>query len=272
MAAALRTCPELIGCPRHAGPRVAHVHLCAAALTTNVAINVGHEGILASYDPGVIPAIVLAAGKSSRMGRLKPNLPVSQATPRNPGNPEKHDTFLTRIVRTLGDAGIDDVVIVVGHEMEAVLGSFVESGLSARFVENADYESGQLSSLLAGLRVVDRPGVVATLVALVDAPFVSSATVRAVIERYHQTHALIVRPTRSGRHGHPLLVDRALFDRLRHADPGEGAKPVVRAHATPDGEVEVDDEGAFCDIDTPEEYERALRVFEHPARVVVNDD
>jgi molybdenum cofactor cytidylyltransferase len=155
---------------------------------------------------------------------------------------------------------------VVGHERETVLGSFARSGLPARIVENADYESGQFSSLLAGLRVVDRPGVVATLITLVDVPFVSAATVRAVIDRYYQTHASVVRPTRKGRHGHPLLVDRALFDRLRHADPAEGIKPVVRAHGTPDGDVEVDDEGAFGDIDTPDEYERALSVFERAAR------
>ena len=255
MAAALRTGPELVGCPRHAGPWVAHVHLCAAALTTNVTIEVGHGGILAlqSYDARVIPAIVLAAGTSSRMGRLKPNLPLGSR-----GGSGDHDTFLTRIVRTLLDAGIDDVVIVLGHEMDAVLRNVAESGLPARFVENADYLSGQLSSLVAGLRLVDRPGVAATLVTLADVPFVSAATVRAVVERYQRTHAPVVRPTRGGRHGHPLLVDRSLFDQLRHADPREGAKPVVRAHASVDGDVEVDDEGAFADIDTLEEYERAL--------------
>src|SRR6266576_1653630 len=158
----------------------------------------------------VIPAIVLAAGKSTRMGRLKANLPVG------PGGPVRNETFLMHVVRTLRDAGIDDVVIVVGHEKDAVLGSFAESGLSARFVENADYESGQLSSLLAGLRVVDRPGVVATLVTLVDVPFVSAATVRAVIDRYHQTHAPVVRPVRNGRYGHPMLVDRQRVDQLLH--------------------------------------------------------
>jgi molybdenum cofactor cytidylyltransferase len=228
-----------------------------------MASEVGHREILASYDPYVIPAIVLAAGKSTRMGRLKANLPVG---------PVGNGTFLTRLVRTLGDAGIDDVVIVVGHEKDAVLGSFAESGLSARFVENIDHGSGQLSSLLAGLRVVDRPGVSATLVTLVDVPFVSPATVRAVIDRYHQIHAPIVRPTRNGRYGHPMLVDRALFDELRHANPVEGAKPVVRAHATRAGEVEVDDEGAFDDIDTPEEYERALSVYGRDARVISKDN
>jgi molybdenum cofactor cytidylyltransferase len=255
MAAALGTGPELVRCPRHAGSGIPHVHLCAAALTTNVAIDVGHGGDSnIAYDRRVIPAIVLAAGRSSRMGRLKPNLPAGLAVA--PG-----DTFLTHIVRTLDAAGIDDVIIVVGHEMAAVAGSFAASGLSARFVENRDYASGQLSSLLAGLRLADRPGVVAALVTLVDVPFVSTATVRIVLERYQQTHAPIVRPVHNGRHGHPMLVDRSLFDRLRHADPREGAKPVVRANVTPAGEVEVDDEGAFADIDTPEDYERALSVF-----------
>jgi molybdenum cofactor cytidylyltransferase len=211
----------------------------------------------------MIPAIVLAAGKSTRMGRVKANLPVGPAD--NDGY-IVHDTFLTHIVRTLGSAGIDDVIIVVGHEKESVLRNFGESGLAARFVENPDYESGQLSSLLAGLRVVDRPGVMATLITLVDIPFVSAPTVRAVIERYHQTRAPIVRPTRRGRHGHPLLVDRELFDRLRHADPAEGVKPVVRNYATTNGDVEVEDEGAFGDIDTPEDYARALSVFERVAR------
>jgi molybdenum cofactor cytidylyltransferase len=213
----------------------------------------------------VIPAIVLAAGQSSRMGRSKPNLPITQAAP---GRPENRDTFLTHIVATLLDAGIEDVVIVLGHEMDAVIRSFSDSGLHARFVENVDYANGQLSSLIAGLRVVDRPGVVAALITLVDVPFVSAATVRAVIERYHRTHAPIVRPTRGGRHGHPLLIARSLFDELRHADPAEGARPVVRAHATPKGDVEVDDEGAFADVDTPHDYARVLSVFEGGAHEV----
>ena len=197
------------------------------------------------------------------MGRPKANLPIGLA---GPGDPGENDTFLTHIVRTMLDAGIDDVVVVLGHDIDGVLRNFARSGLPARFVENADYASGQLSSLLAGLRVVDRPGVVATLVTLVDVPFVSPATVRAVVDHYQRTHRSIVRPTSGARHGHPLLIDRSLFDALRHADPVQGAKPLVRAHATSEGDVEVDDEGAFADIDTPEDYERAIRTFGRAAR------
>lgn len=195
----------------------------------------------------VIPAIVLAAGRSSRMGRAKATLPTGDG-----------HTFLTRIVQTFLDAGVDDVIVVVGHDADAIAASFSESGLPARFVVNRDYDRGQLSSLLAGLGVVDRPGVSAVLVTLVDVPLVSSATVRAVVDAYRGTHAPIVRPTSGDRHGHPLLIDRSLFDALRAADPSAGAKPIVRAHASAGGDIAIDDEGAFADIDTEEDYRRVI--------------
>jgi molybdenum cofactor cytidylyltransferase len=195
----------------------------------------------------VIPAVVLAAGRSSRMGRAKATLPLDAI-----------DTFLTRIVRTFLEADVDDVVVVVGHEADAIVSSFSASGLPARFVVNHDYDRGQWSSLVAGLGVVDRPGVSATLMTLVDVPLVTADTVRAVLACYRRTHAPVVRPTAGSRHGHPLLVDRSLFAELRAADPAEGAKPVIRAHASAAGDIAIADEGAFRDIDTEEDYLRMI--------------
>ena len=68
------------------------------------------------YDASVIPAIVLAAGRSSRMGRAKALLPLGGG-----------ETFLTRIVGTFLDAGVDDVVIVVGHERDEIVQTFAAS-------------------------------------------------------------------------------------------------------------------------------------------------
>ncbi len=195
----------------------------------------------------MVPAIVLAAGKSSRMGRSKAILPLGGG-----------DTFLTRIVRTLRDAGVEDVVVVVGHEPETILKSLEAVEMSLRIVMNEDYESGQLSSVLAGLRAIDRPGVTGMLLTLVDVPLASAGTVRAVLDRHRATHLPITRPVNRGRHGHPVIVDRSLFPLLRSADPLLGMKPVVRAHASAAGDVEVNDEGAFTDIDTIEEYQRIL--------------
>jgi molybdenum cofactor cytidylyltransferase len=58
------------------------------------------------------------------------------------------------------------------------------------------------------------------------------------------------------RHGHPVIFDRAVFDELRAADPAAGAKEVVRARCGDIVNVPVEDEGAFVDLDTPEDYER----------------
>jgi molybdenum cofactor cytidylyltransferase len=195
----------------------------------------------------VIPAIVLAAGKSTRMGRPKASLPL-----------EGGDTFLSRIVRTFSVAGAGDVVVVLGHDADAIASVFAGTGVAARLVTNPDYGTGQLSSLLIGLNAVDRPGVTAALITLVDVPLVNASTVRAVIDHYLRTRAPIVRPVRGDQHGHPVLIDRSLFDEIRRADPASGAKVVVRAHASATGDVEVDDAGAFLDIDTAEEYERLV--------------
>jgi molybdenum cofactor cytidylyltransferase len=213
-----------------------------------------HDGAVRIYDPGVIPAgipaILLAAGKSTRMGRSKALLPLG------PG--ETAETFLTHLIATFHAAEIDDVVVVVGYEAAAIVDALQRCGTDARVVVNEDYEAGQLTSLLAGLRVVDHPGVVAALVTLVDVPLVAASTVRALVQRYRETRAPIVRPVRGARHGHPVLIDRTLFDPLRAVDPSQGANVIIRAHASAAGDVEVTDEGAFADVDTPAEYEALI--------------
>jgi molybdenum cofactor cytidylyltransferase len=108
------------------------------------------------------------------------------------------------------------------------------------------------------LRAIDTPALTAALVTLIDVPLVSPATVRTLIARQIERNALIVRPVSNGRHGHPVIFSRELFPELRRADPSHGAKPVVHAHAAEMIEVPVDDEGAFTDIDTPEDYARVF--------------
>ena len=195
----------------------------------------------------MIPGIVLAAGKSSRMGRTKALLPIGGG-----------DTFLSRVVRTLIDGGVEEIVVVVGADAGAIRASVDSSALRLRVVDNPDWENGQLSSLVKGLTVIDRPGVTAALVTLIDVPLVAPETVRALLQEYKSGSALIVRPASRGRHGHPVIFDRALFDELRRASPNEGAKQVVRAHSADLLDLNTADEGAFTDIDTPEEYERFI--------------
>ena len=147
-------------------------------------------------------------------------------------------------------------MIVLGHDGDAIATELHRREVAARIVHNPNYQRGQFSSVLAGLHAVDRPGVDALLLTLVDVPLVSAATIRAVLDRFHTSSAPIVRPVRGDAHGHPVLIARSLFADLRAADPAEGAKPVVRRHASAAGDVLVEDAGAFLDIDTPAEYAR----------------
>ena len=200
----------------------------------------------------MVPGVILAAGASSRMGWPKLLLPTA-----TPG-----ETFLSRLVTSLVAGGLDDLVLVVGRlpqPDEARLARLLdELPPCVRPVQNLNPERGQLSSLQTGLAVVDRPGVAAMLVALIDVPLVAAGTVRALIEAYRATSAPVVRPVHQNRHGHPVIFDRALFDALRQADPAGGARAVVRAHAARAVEVAVEDEGAFLDVDTPEDYTRVF--------------
>ena len=190
----------------------------------------------------MIPAIVLAAGMSSRMGRAKAMLPTASG-----------ETFVRRMAATLLAGGADDVVVVVRPELADDV-SRALGPVEARIVPNDHADEGQLSSVITALDLVDRPGVVAALITPVDFPALQADTVAAVIAAYRNTGAPLVRPAQGSRHGHPVLIDRALFGELRRCDPAQGMRAVVHHHRDRAVNVEVDDDGAFVDVDTPEQY------------------
>ena len=251
MPAATGAEPILLWCPALARLRIVEFHLVTTALAAHGEVEVVH-GANSNTVPGrtrrvVIVGIVLAGGASSRMGRPKALLPTGVSG----------ETFVSRLVATFRTAGVDDVVVVTrpGVDLDAALSRLP---LPPRVVENSHADRGQLSSLLAGLAVVDRPGIRAIMVTIVDQPLVSVATLAALLEAYRRQPAPIVRPSRGDTHGHPVIFDRSVFDELRQADMSRGAKMVVRAHATAIVNVQVEDDGAFVDVDSPEDYERVF--------------
>ena len=182
------------------------------------------------------------------MGRPKALLPIDQ-----------DQTFLSRIVRVLATAGVDEVVVVVGDvRPDDIYLTLKGAEKMPRIAVNPDPGRGQLSSLLVGLETIEQVGVDAVLVTLVDVPLVTVETVRKLLETYKSMRPPIVRPIRrdNTEHGHPVIFDRELFTELRHASISEGVKPVVRAYERAVVNVPIDDDGAFVDIDTPSDYER----------------
>jgi molybdenum cofactor cytidylyltransferase len=96
------------------------------------------------------------------------------------------------------------------------------------------------------------------VVALVDHPFVRADTVRELTAAWTRTRAPVVRPRLRGRHGHPVVFGREVFDALRAAPVEAGARAVVRACGARVVDVDTDDEGTCLDVDTPDDYARAI--------------
>ena len=199
----------------------------------------------------MIPAIVLAAGASTRMGRPKALMPWPANRDGRPGE----RTFVRTILDALRNGGVTEAVVVIRQGDTAVADEIAAAGFG-HAVTNPRADLGQLTSLLAGLDAVDVPGVDAVLVTLVDVPLITAATVRLLCARAPASPAAVVRAVHHGRHGHPVVFKRALFGALRHADPAVGAKAVMRAATIED--VEVDDPGVVEDVDTPDDYRRLV--------------
>jgi molybdenum cofactor cytidylyltransferase len=195
-----------------------------------------------------IAGLILAAGESSRMGADKALLTY------------RGRTFLETILTSCRDAGLEPLVVVLGHHAEEIRRA-VKFG-SAEVVINSDYQRGQTSSLQAGLRALESPDfeapveakVEAIILCLVDHPNVSPPTVRKLIASFEPPKSSVVIPTFQGRRGHPVLIGRALFAELRNLSPDQGANGVIQKHRDATQFVEVSDPGVLTDVDDPEAY------------------
>lgn len=195
----------------------------------------------------MVAGVILAAGRSSRMGRPKALLTCPDGR-----------TFVRTLIDALHAGGVQ-ASVVIGRADDDALRAEVGTAGAAGFVVNRNADrGGQLSSLIAGLDAVDGPGVRAILVVPVDAPLVTSDTIAALIAVFSATAAPIVRARFQSRNGHPVVFSRALFDDLRRANPEVGAKAVLRAHASAIVNVDLADPAVITDVDTPEDYRGLL--------------
>ena len=183
--------------------------------------------------------LILAAGESSRMGSPKALLEF------------RGETFLDRLIRCFS-AYCSPVIVVLGHEPE-VIRAGVRSAGNALFVLNPEYSRGQFSSMQCGLRAVpdDAEGIVFTPV---DHPNIEPATVQQLMA----AGALIAIPQYLGRHGHPVLFNRALIPEFLALDADAQARQVFHPHASEIRYVDVGDPGILDDIDDPDAYHRLL--------------
>jgi len=175
--------------------------------------------------------------------------------------------FIVRIVASMREAGLSDIVAVTGKHHDAIADVLMRSSVhgAVRIVRNPDPARGQLSSLWTAMDACGDESE-ALAMTLVDVPMLSPATISKVIEAWRRTRAPIVRPAYGNRRGHPVVFDRAVFDELRRAPVESGARVVVSAHYDEVVNVVVDDPGCVVDIDTPEEYRRSVASAQDSAR------
>ena len=191
----------------------------------------------------MITAVVLAAGRSERMGSPKMLLPFGRKT--------LIETVLAGVLRSR----VDDVVVVLGARRAAV--EPVVSKFAVRTVFNEGFEKGMLSSVLRGLREVPAAAG-AFLVVLGDHPFPPASVIDRLIAAHDRTGKGIVLPVYRGRRGHPVLVDGRYRDRVTALDPSIGLRQLARDHPDDVLEVPVRTPAVLVDIDSPDDYRRAL--------------
>lgn len=187
-----------------------------------------------------VAGVVLAAGTSSRYGDRNKLLEST-----DDGEP-----LVRASTQTLLDAGLDPVVVVVGHEADRVARA-VEA-LPVEVVENDAYDEGQSTSVRVGVDTVAAhdPPVDAAVVALGDMPFVASTTVETLVAAYAAGVGDPLAPASDGRRGNPVLFDRRHFAALTDVDGDVGGRAILLG-SDDAALVAVDDPGVRRDVDAP---------------------
>ena len=191
-----------------------------------------------------IAGVLLAAGTSSRMGKNKLFLRLGG------------DSVLRRAAKSAIGAGLDPLIVVLGHESEQASAEL--EGIDCAPVVNPDYASGMTTSLRAGIQAVP-DSASAAVVLLADMPFVTPEMIRQVATRWSgeplalSVYGDVVAP--------PILYSVALFPELLEMTAGDCRKRVVKRHRSEALEIPWP-ASALHDLDVPDDVERARSEIE----------
>ena len=181
-------------------------------------------------------AVVPAAGSSERFGGAKLRADVG-------GVP-----LIERTIGSLREAGVDDIVLVVGPET-----GLLTEARDVTVVVNPDPSRGMFSSLQAGLEDVLADAI---LVLPGDMPFVLPSTIRSLIQVY-EARGGIVSPRCNGKRGHPIVMPPILQRSVLAAGPSSTLHHVLKVHPELRIDLDVEDGGVLHDVDTKEDLARA---------------
>ena len=185
-------------------------------------------------------AVILAAGRSSRMGEAKQLLRLGE------------HTVLGQVLENVRGSGVKDIVLVLGHEAEKIRERISTENLNV--VINESYQQGMGTSLGAGLAALP-PGVDAALIILADQPFIRPKTLGLLMDHYKRSSAQIVIPTYKGFRGNPVLLDRSVFSEVMALTGDIGCRAIFGNHLEGIVKQPVEDIGILLDLDDKEDFE-----------------
>jgi molybdenum cofactor cytidylyltransferase len=196
----------------------------------------------------VVQAVVLAAGRSSRMGG--PNKLLA----RFHGQP-----LVRRVAETALTSEAAGVTVVIGHQAERVRAAL--DGLAVSFTDNPDFATGLASSLKAGIAAVPDEAAGA-LILLADMPGIETRDLDRLLEAFRRAGGrAVVRATHNGKRGNPVILPRAVFGAVSAIEGDTGARHVVEAGLADVVDVELG-RSASLDVDTPDAMEEAGGVLQ----------
>lgn len=186
-----------------------------------------------------IAAVILAAGRSQRMGARNKLLIDVRGTP-----------MLRRAVAEALLAGANPVIVVTGHEADAVRAAL--DGCAVTFAHNADFALGLGGSLRAGVKALP-DDVDGALVCLGDMPDVRAAHLQKLIAAFDPAEGrAICVPAHNGKRGNPVLFGAQFFREMAGVTGDTGARHLTSAHGDQVCEVAMEDAAILLDLDTPE--------------------
>jgi len=191
-----------------------------------------------------IAAIIPAAGYSSRVGFFKPLLPTDSSL------------VIERSVDTFKQAGIGDIRVVIGYKADLLIP--VLTRLGVKIIMNPDYDQGMYTSVQAGVRSLEN-NIEAFFLLPADYAFVSSETISSLLQTCDGRSFEVIYPVYQGEKGHPPLISAKLRNLIMSAEPEGGLKELLEREAHKSIEIQVDDEGILIDIDSEEDYQRAIQ-------------
>jgi molybdenum cofactor cytidylyltransferase len=192
----------------------------------------------------MIWAVVLAAGKSERMGSPKMLLPFGRKT------------LIENVVAGVMKFPVDGIFVVLGARR-----SEIERRLQAypiKPVFNPDFEQGMLSSIRKGLEELPAEAR-AVLIVLGDQPWTPAAVVERLVSGFEREGKGIVVPVHRGRRGHPVLIDLKYKREIMALAPTVGLRELLLRHPDDILEVHVRTPSVLKDIDHPEDFRKALK-------------